>query len=180
MYHSNKTVHGNITSTDVQLEYHQQNNTTQHVHSKPINKDDECTWYHQHKWWSHYNLTQLNHSIDPFSHISMAYNYTKPIISTNTITDYSESLHSQCKYQGKIFNIGIQKTGTTSIKTALKQLGYKCPLIHNTRYGIGDSCTYHMLKQQYINKISALKNKVLNLEVFAVDDITWAFAKTVL
>ncbi len=41
--------------------------------------------------------------------------------------------NEQCGHKGKVFSVGIMKTGTTSMNAALSALGYKCH---------GDSCIH--------------------------------------
>eukprot|EP01084_Bolivina_argentea_P264527 448108_1 len=56
-------------------------------------------------------------------------------ISPNSGYFSSEPLpkNENCQHQGKVFSLGIMKTGTTSMNAALKSLGYKCH---------GDSCIH--------------------------------------
>eukprot|EP01083_Nonionella_stella_P026660 73446_1 len=128
--------------------------------------DDACEWYHNRQWWSHYNITPTNTSHDPFAHISSAYNYTIPVAPFPHVF----ATNPQCKHQGRIFNIGIQKTGTSSMMEALKQFGYSCSSLHTSR--VGSTCQYHELSTAYPHKIGY---PLSHWRAFSADDISWAF-----
>eukprot|EP01084_Bolivina_argentea_P256202 431253_1 len=54
----------------------------------------------------------------------------KPIKNINGIIDDINPNQTRCKYKGKVFVIGINKSGTTSLNAALELLGYS----HNASF----------------------------------------------
>ena len=131
--------------------------------------DAECQWYYNKDWWKHFNITETftKDSVDPFRHISSAYNYSVPNPSYPVPEFHSDS----CKYQGKILNIGIQKTGTTTMMNALQQLGYKCS--KHGRSWIPETCYYHELGHPYKHMMGY---PLSFWRAFSADDITYLFA----
>ena len=122
-------------------------------------------------------------SIDPFKHISSAYNYFMPNI-TNMEMSSSEYIGIEkklkrnvkineidnefyCNYSGRIFSIGIPKTGTSTISILLQILGYKC---------INNSCNHRVLRSLYHKPLKKMSEYLFwSTAPFYVDDISFSF-----
>ena len=101
-------------------------------------------WYNDNDWWSLGSITKTERQRDPFAHISGAYDYSIPSdVRGNT---FQVPANPSCTYQCRVFVIGLQKTGTSSMATALTKLGYTDVIeIQTCGYHINSTCGYHQL-----------------------------------
>ena len=58
--------------------------------------------------------------------ISEEYNKALSNLAPMTITPYEPPQNNKCSHKGRVFALGIMKTGTTSMTAALNHLGYHC------------------------------------------------------
>ena len=142
------------------------------------NNKAECEWYYNKDWWSLYNASHsTKYRIYP---LEAAYNLSIPKYDSNEINsshtqpnprwDPSDDLSVNCSYNGKIFSIGIQKTGTSSIANALQLFGYKCNRYDSIQ--IAKTCNNHQPRIGYKNHLQFHRS----WRPFAADDISEAIA----
>ncbi|ETO32953.1 hypothetical protein RFI_04154 [Reticulomyxa filosa] len=104
------------------------------------------TLSHPTKTWANFPIRVVNDTLSPFE-----YGYNESLIDPTILKGihmYTPQIYEQlqaqlqgyaqggprvmeprnglCKHQGKVFIIGLMKTGTTSVAKALDILGYKC------------------------------------------------------
>eukprot|EP01084_Bolivina_argentea_P256201 431252_1 len=131
-------------SIDEQIQnvIHSSSNTNSIV-PQIINKpqDDEWKLIFNNTWFIKDNISMYeDHSkrLVPtylnFTILKQRYNTfiksLKPIKNINGIIDDINPNQTRCKYKGKVFVIGINKSGTTSLNAALELLGYS----HNASF----------------------------------------------
>ena len=99
----------------------------------------------------------------PFPWISQdIINSTKPTSNDKDITKNIQHNHN-CEYQGKVFVIGMFKTGTKSVQKALNLLGYPCYVYDDDNVRMS-SCSF--------NNVWYLYDPIFPYFV-GVDDISW-------
>eukprot|EP01084_Bolivina_argentea_P104144 186510_1 len=93
---------------------------------------DNITMYENHS--EILNPTHLNFTI-----LKQRYNTyissLKPLKNKNSIINDINPEQTRCKHKGKVFGIGINKSGTTSVNEALTLLGYSHNKTFTTWYG---------------------------------------------
>eukprot|EP01084_Bolivina_argentea_P243391 408033_1 len=156
------------------------NNNTRNDLYKIQDKNPQCEWYYNKDWWSIIPMQSNNNKQDIYP-LDSAYNYSIPMIIDKKdpeITSHivsnprwhkEDRLPMTCKYNGKIFNIGIQKTGTTSISAALQWLGYQCNSLNSIN--MMKTCNNHQLTIGYKSHLRFHRS----WRPFSADDISDAF-----
>ena len=161
------------------------NTPKQHLHDNDLTNiinENQCQWYYD-KDYMHPSFHITHKDKEDIYPLHSAYNYSIPIHTTLSTQElYSHivpntrfnrhSLPITCTYNGKIFNIGIQKTGTTSIANALQYLNYQCNSYDMIE--IPKTCANHQLKMGYKNHLRFHRS----WRPFSADDISEAFANT--
>lgn len=157
-------------------------------------RSDECEWYHNGDWWSVFNASKQTRRADILA-LDAAYNYSIPMrISNDSIRHHTRSnvasnsndLRSalkdvQCEFQGKVFNIGVQKTGTTTMAYILNALKFDCNRIDGfERYGpsLRKTCTNHPANTFYRKSATNARLGLIRWRPFSADDISDVFANT--
>ena len=93
----------------------------------------------------------------------------KPFMNNIKYNDQTLPQNAKCKHTGKVFAVGIMKTGTTSMSAALKTLGYSC---------YGDSCI-HVGNWDYLIDVVHLwqPQEVINLSILKIKELWKRYLK---
>ncbi|ETO36168.1 NAD dependent epimerase/dehydratase [Reticulomyxa filosa] len=128
------------------------------------------------KSWGHFPLRVSE------SRSALTYGYDEALIDEEIVrkldtfipkTQEQEVLpqgNRQCKHQGKVFGIGLMKTGTTTLVKALELMGYGC---------YRDSCL-HLGLWKYVQDASMVWKSIndITMDIFQHDELIGKFRNT--